>query len=168
MPWHARDVGTRTATRATTVVALLLALTGCHGGDGGDDAPGSGKTTDADCAVRIPDAVFDTLRWSPPKPAEATVRGCHRETEQGYVEVDDDKGYDRLCATLDRSGGKRPGQAADWLTGRTACAVEPATGVGTTKVVVQGQGDLATVITVVALTDTDRQVVRAAVAELAG
>jgi hypothetical protein len=73
---------------------LLLALTACSGGNN-DDEPGSGKTTDADCGDRIPNDVFDTLRWSPPKAAEITVRGCHRETEQGYVEVRDRTGnYD--------------------------------------------------------------------------
>ena len=96
------------------------------------------------------------------------MRGCHRETEQGYVEVDDDTGYDQRCATLDRRGGKKPGRPADWLEGRTACAVEPGGGVGTTKVVVKGEGDLATVITVVALTPTDQALVREAVATLAG
>jgi hypothetical protein len=37
---------------------LLLALTACSG-DQGEDEPGSGRTTDADCADRIPDAVFE-------------------------------------------------------------------------------------------------------------
>jgi len=153
--------------RAALALLVALTLAACNDDDT-EDAPGSDRTTDADCAARIPDSVFDGLRWSTPRPAEATVRGCHRETEQGYVEVDDDTGYDQRCATLDRRGGKKPGQPADWLEGRTACAVEPGGGVGTTKVVVKGEGDLATVITVVALTPTDQALVREAVATLAG
>src|SRR3954454_11048017 len=130
-------------TRAAAALVLLLALAACHG-SGGDDEPGAGRTTDADCATRIPGNIFDTLRWSPPTPAEATVRGCHRETEQGYVEVRDRTGYDKLCASLDRSGGVGPGTPVDWLGDTvTACAVEAANGVGTTKVVVKGEGDRA-------------------------
>ena len=161
-------MGIRRAALAL-LVALTLTSAACNGDDDETEhAPGSDRTTDADCAARIPDSVFDGLRWSPAEPAEATVRGCHRETEQGYVEVDDDTGYDRLCATLDRRGGKKPGRPVDWLEGRTACAVEPEGGVGTTKVVVEGRGDLATVVTVVALTPTDQALVREAVATLAG
>ena len=148
-----------------TVLVLLLALTACSGDDGGQ--PGSGRTTDADCAERIPNTVFDTLRWSPPKAAEATVSGCHRETEQGYVEVRDRTGnYDRLCQTLNRSGGVSPGKTADWLTGVTACAVEPEGDVGQTKVLVKRSGDKVTQVTVVAVDSTDRKDVRAAVADL--
>src|SRR4051812_41857251 len=127
-------------TRAGVVLLLLVALTACSGSSG-EDTPGSGRTTDADCAERIPSAVFDTLRWSPPKAAEATVRGCHRETEQGYVEVRDRSGdYDQLCRTLDRSGGVSPGKPAGWLSGVTACAVEPAGDVGQTRVLVKRSG----------------------------
>jgi hypothetical protein len=148
------------------VPAVLGTAAGCSG-DSGDDEPGSGRTTDADCATRIPSSVFDTLRWSPPKDAEATVSGCHREADQGYVEVRDRTGYDQLCATLDRSGGVAAGRPVDWLGGSvTACAVEAKNGVGTTKVVVQDHGDLATQITVTAVTETDRSLVRAAVQEL--
>jgi len=155
-------------TRVVTALLLLLALTSCSG-NGGDDEPGSGQTTDADCAERIPDTVFDTLRWSPPKAAEATVRGCHREAEQGYVEVRDRTGdYDRLCQTLNRSGGVGPGEPADWLTGFTACAVEPKGSVGQTKVLVKRSGDEITKVTVVAVSSTDRADVRAAVADLVG
>ncbi|MDX6373514.1 MAG: hypothetical protein QOD98_2502 [Nocardioidaceae bacterium] len=154
-------MGTRVAA-----LVLLLALTGCSGDDS-TDQPGSGKTKDADCAVRIPDAVFDTLRWSPPKAAEATVRGCHRETEQGYVEVRDRTGYDKLCKTLDRSGGVRPGVPVDWLGDDVvACAVEPAGDVGQTKVVVQGEGDAVTQVTIAVLTSTSQELVRAAVEKL--
>jgi hypothetical protein len=153
-------------TRVAAVLVLLLALTACSG-DNGDDEPGSGKTTDADCAERIPNTVFDTLRWSPPKAAEATVRGCHRESEQGYVEVRDRTGdYDQLCRTLDRSGGVSAGKPATWLTGVTACAVEPIGDVGQTKVLVKRSGDDVTQITVVAVDSTDRTNVRAAVADL--
>jgi hypothetical protein len=149
-----------------TVLVLLLALTACSGDDGGGQ-PGSGRTTDADCAERIPNTVFDTLRWSPPKAAEATVSGCHRETEQGYVEVRDRTGnYDRLCQTLNRSGGVSPGKPADWLTGVTACAVEPQGDVGQTKVLVKRSGDRVTQVTVVAVDSTDRKDIRAAVADL--
>jgi hypothetical protein len=153
-------------TRVAVILTLPLLLTACHD-DSGDDEPGSGRTTDADCATRIPDSVFDTLRWSPPKAAESTVRGCHRETEQGYVEVRDRTGYDQLCATLNRSGTVAPGQPVDWLEGKTACAVEPAAGVGTTRVVVKGHGDAALQVTVTALTSTDQALVRAAVEKLA-
>ena len=153
--------------RVLAALALLVALTACSGDDS-DGEPGSGRTTDADCAARIPDAVFDTLRWSPPKAAEATVRGCHREAEQGYVEVRDRAGYDKLCKTLDRSGGVGPGTPVDWLgDGVTACAVEPGAEVGQTRVVVQGNGDAALQITVAVLTSTSQDKVRAAVAELA-
>jgi hypothetical protein len=153
-------------TRVAAVLLLLLALTACSG-DQGDDEPGSGKTTDADCADRIPNDVFNTLGWSPPEAAEATVSGCHRETEQGYVEVRDRTGdYDKLCQTLDRSGGVAPGKPAHWLNDVTACAVEPSGDVGQTKVLVKGRGDLVTQVTVTAVTSTDQDKIRAAVAQL--
>jgi hypothetical protein len=162
MPWHSLRMG----TRVVAALALLLALTACSGDDS-DDQPGSGKTTDAECAGRIPDSVFDTLRWSPPKPAEATVRGCHRESEQGYVEVRDRTGYDQLCKTLDRTGGVSPGLPVDWLGDSVvACAVEPAGDVGQTKVIVQGEGDEATQITIAVLSSTTQERVRAAVEQL--
>jgi hypothetical protein len=155
-------------TRVAAALLVLLALTSCSG-DGGDDEPVSGKTTDADCAERIPTTVFDTLRWSPPEDAEATVRGCHRESEQGYVEVRDRTGdYDKLCQTLNRSGGVSPGKPADWLSGVTACAVEPPGDLGQTKVLVKRSGDLVTQVTVTAVSSTDRPDIRAAVADLVG
>ena len=154
--------------RVVATLALLLVLTACQD-NSGDDAPGSGKTTDADCATRIPDSVFNTLRWSPPKAAEATVRGCHREAKQGYVEVRDRTGYDTLCKTLDRSGGVSPGVPADWLgPDVVGCAVEPSGDVGQTRVVVQREGDHVTEITVAVLTSTAQEQVRAAVEELVG
>ena len=60
-----------------------------------------------------PTSVFDDARAGRRrKAAEATVRGCHREAEQGYVEVRDRTGdYDKLCATLDRTGGVGAGVA---------------------------------------------------------
>jgi hypothetical protein len=162
MPWHSL----RMRTRVAAVLLLLLALTACSGDDG-DDEPGSGKTSDADCANRIPDDVFNTLGWSPPKAAEATVSGCHRESEQGYVEVRDRTGdYDKLCQTLDRSGGVGPGKPAHWLSDVTACAVEPSGDVGQTKVLVKGSGDLVTQVSVVVVTSTDRDKIREAVAQL--
>ena len=95
------------------------------------------------------------------------MRGCHREAEQGYVEVRDRTGYDKLCKTLDRSGGKAPGVPADWLGGEVvACAVEPVGDVGQTRVVVQREGNEVTQITIAALTSTSQEQVRAAVAEL--
>jgi hypothetical protein len=155
-------------TRVVAALLLLLALTACSGDDG-DHEPGSGKTTDADCAERIPVTVFDTLRWSPPKDAEATVSGCHRESEQGYVEVRDRTGdYDELCQTLNRSGGVTPGTPATWLSGLTACAVEPKADVGQTKVLVKRKGDLVTQVIVTAVSSTDRADIRAAVADLVG
>jgi hypothetical protein len=168
MPWQAAVMGTR-----AVVVALLLALgpmlAACTGDDSGAE-PGQDKTSDADCADRIPDHVFTVLAWTvTSKPAEATVRGCHREAEEGYVEVRERTGYDKLCATLDRTGGVGPGTPVDWLDGTvTACAVEPAQDVGQTKVVVKGSGDQATQITIAVLTSTPQAKVREAVAELVG
>jgi hypothetical protein len=116
--------------------------------------------------VALPDGVFTTLGWTvPAEPAEVTVRGCHRETEQGYVEVRPRPAYDGLCDTLDRTGTPAPGQPVEWLGDRTACAVEPADGVGQTKVAVK-QGDRALVITVVAVTATDQSKVRQAVEQV--
>ena len=162
MPWQASGMGIRLALAAVAV----LALAGCSGDDPGA-GPGDEKTTDADCAARIPDHVFDTLGWSSPKAAEATVRGCHREAEQGYVELRDRTGdYDRLCQTLDRSGQVGPGTPADWLDDVTACAVEPSGDVGQTKVLVKGSGELLTQITVVVVSSTDQAKVRGAVQQL--
>jgi len=163
MPWHALDMRTRAAS-----LVLLLALAACTSGGSEDPglAPDPRTTTDAQCAVRLPDSVFDTLGWAAPKPAEATVRGCHRETEQGYVEVRDRSGdYAKLCRTLDRSGGVGPGVPADWLTGFTGCAVEPTGDVGQTKVLVK-RDHVVTLVTVVALSSTPQTQVRAAVQEL--
>jgi len=163
MPWHA--LGMR--TRAAGLVALL-ALAACTGGGSEDPGPQPepDETTDAQCAVRLPDGVFDTLRWSAPKPAEATVRGCHREAEQGYVEVRDRTGdYAKLCRTLDRSGGVGPGATADWLTGVTACAVEPTGDVGQTKVLVK-RNHFVTLVTIAVLSSTPQAQVRAAVQQL--
>src|SRR4051794_14839542 len=155
-----------TTRLAGMAVLAMVALGACSGGSS-EDQPGSSETTDADCAVRIPVSVFDTLGWSPPKAAEATVSGCHRESEQGYVEVRDRTGdYDRLCQTLDRSGGVGPGKPAHWLGDVTACAVEPSGDVGQTKVLVKGSGDLVTQVSVVVVTNTDRDKIRAAVAQL--
>jgi hypothetical protein len=158
-------MGTRVAA-----VALLLALTACSGEEDPGLQPDPNVTTDAECAERIPDTVFTTLAWTvSSKPAEATVRGCHREAEQGYVEVRERTGYDKLCKTLDRSGGVAPGVPADWLgTDVVACAVEPAGDVGQTKVVVQREGDEATQVIIAVLTSTPQPQVRAAVAELVG
>ena len=79
----------------------------------------------------------------------------------------DRAGYDKLCRTLDRTGGVGPGTPVDWLGGSvTACAVEPVGDVGQTRVVVQGDGDTATQVTVAVLTSTPQAQVRAAVAEL--
>ena len=152
---------------ALLAVAVLLPLTGCSDDD---DArtPEAEPTTDSDCASRIPDHVFTTLGWTPTADgATATMRGCHREAEQGYVEVRARSGYDRICATLDRTGTVGPGQPVDWLGADvTACAVEPAADVGQTKVAVQGSGDEVTQVTIAVLTGTPQAQVRAAVAEL--
>ena len=124
----------------------------------------------ASCAQRIPDEVFTTLAWTPTtEGATATIRGCHREATQGYLEVRDRTGYRRLCRTLDRTGGVGPGVPVDWLGDDvTACAVEPDRDVGQTKVLVRGAGNQATQVKVVVLTSTPRDRVRAAVAVLVG
>jgi hypothetical protein len=163
MPWQAARMGIRPVLLG---LAAVLALTGCSGDDGDD--PGQQPTTDADCARAIPDGVFTTLGWTPTEEgAEATVRGCHREAEQGYVEVRDRTGYDQLCATLDRTGEVGAGTPVDWLgEDVTACSVEPETDVGQTKVVVKGDGDAVTQVIIAVLTSTPQAKVRAAVAEL--
>jgi hypothetical protein len=150
--------------------ALLLALTACSGEDDSGPEPEPDVTTDAECAARIPDTVFTTLGWTATsEPPEPTVRGCHREAEQGYVDVRDRTGYDKLCATLDRSGGVAPGTPVDWLGASvTACAVEPDVDVGQTRVVVERGSDEVTQITIAVLTSTPQAQVRAAVAELVG
>jgi hypothetical protein len=163
MPWHALDM----RTRGLVLALVLAALTGCSGDDDGGGVTDPTPTTDAACAERIPDGVFETLGWSAPRPAEATVRGCHRETDQGYVEVRDrtDGDYAKLCRTLDRSGGVAPGVPADWLTGSTGCAVEPTGEVGQTKVLVKGD-HVVTLVTVAVLASTPQAQVRAAVQQL--
>jgi len=155
--------------RLGVAVAALVALAGCSDDDG-ERSPQAEPTTDADCARMLPDGVFTTLGWTPTaEGATATVRGCHREAEQGYVEVRERRDYDRLCATLDRTGGVAPGVQVDWLGDEvTACAVEPTADVGQTRVVVKRDGDRVTQVTVVALTATARTQVRAAIAELVG
>jgi hypothetical protein len=165
MPWQAARMGAR-----VVALVLLLSLAACINDDGHEEAPEPTPTSDADCARLIPDHVFETLGWTGAvKPAEATVRGCHRESEQGYVEVRERTGYDRLCRTLDRSGGVAPGTPADWLGAEVvACAVEPVGDVGQTKVVVQGEGDDVTQVTIAVLTSTPQAQVREAVAELVG
>jgi hypothetical protein len=168
MPWQAARMGTRVAASAL-ILALAPVLTACSGDEPGP-GPGQHTTSDADCALRIPDHVFTILGWTATgKPAEATVRGCHREAEQGYVEVRERSGYDRLCRTLDRSGGVSPGVPVDWLGADVvACAVEPVGDIGQTKVVVQEEGDKVTQVTIAVLTSTSQAQVRAAVAELVG
>jgi hypothetical protein len=150
------------------VLLLLLVATGCSA----DDAPGppaAEATSDADCAPLLPDGVFTTLGWDPTaEGATATVRGCHREAEQGYVEVRRRRAeqYDDLCATLDRVGTPAPGVSAPWLGPElTACAVEPGADVGTTKVVLRADG-VVWQLTVVALAPTTQERVRAALVEL--
>jgi hypothetical protein len=167
MPWQAARMGIRPVLAAATTV---LALAGCSGEEDSGLGPDQNVTTDADCAERIPDAVFTTLGWTATgKPAEVTVRGCHREAEQGYVEVRERTGYDHLCTTLDRTGGVSPGVPADWLGADvTACAVEPQTDVGQTKVVVKRSGNAATQVTIAVLTTTPQERVRAAVRQLVG
>ena len=159
-------MGIRLVVLGLAVLPGFVALAGCSDNDGAD--AGQEPTTDAGCARVIPDGVFTTLGWTPTgEAAEATVRGCHREAEQGYVEVRDRTGYDELCATLDRTGGVGPGKPVDWLgEGVTACAVEPPTDVGQTKVVVKRDGDAATQVTIAVLASTPQEKVRAAVAEL--
>jgi hypothetical protein len=166
MPWQAAFMGTRVAA-AVLLLALGQTVAACSGDDRVDPSPVH-QTSDADCAQRIPDHVFTILGWTASsKPPEATVRGCHREAQQGYVEVRDRTGYDKLCKTLDRSGGKAPGVPADWVGDDVvACAVEPVGDVGQTRVVVQREGDEVTQITVAVLASTPQSDVRAAVLEL--
>jgi len=155
--------------RLGVAVITLLALAGCSDDDGAQ-SPQAGPTTDADCVRLLPDEVFTTLGWAPTaEGATATVRGCHRESDQGYVEVrrrDVDQ-YDQQCATLDRTGTPAPGQPAPWLDADlTACAVEPGADVGTTRVLLRTE-DEAWLLTVVALSPTAPEQVRAALVELA-
>jgi hypothetical protein len=147
-------------------VAVLLLPTGCSEDTG--RVPSSEETTDADCAAQISDQVFTTLGWTPTaEGATATVRGCRREAEQGYVEVRERRGYDKLCATLDRTGALGPGLPVDWLGADvTACAVEADGDVGQTKVVVKTDDDTVTQVTIAVLTSTPQAQVRAAVGEL--
>jgi hypothetical protein len=169
VPWQAVDVGTRVAVLA--LLALLPpALTACtSSSDPAGPGPTARTTTAAQCAEVLTDDVFATLGWTPTgEPAESTVRGCHREAEQGYVEVRERRGYDELCATLDRTGQVGPGTPVDWLGERTACAVEPDAEVGSTVVVVKGTRGRVTQVTVAAVAPTPRSDVRAAVAELLG
>jgi hypothetical protein len=57
----------------------------------------------------------------------------------------------------------------DWLgADMVACAVEPGGDLGQTRVVVQREGDAVTQVTIAALTNTDQELVRAAVKELVG
>jgi hypothetical protein len=170
-------MGIRRGLVMTVAVVLAGTLAGCSDDDDAS-RPRAERTTDSDCARVIPDDVFTTLGWTPTaEGATATVRGCHREAEQGYVEVRERTGYDRLCATLDRAGEVGPGAPVDWLGDDvTACAVEPTAEVGQTWVVVRGDGagdgdgdgDEVTQVSVVVLTATGRDRVRAAVAELVG
>jgi hypothetical protein len=160
----------RGRTALLTGLALLVG-TGCLAACT-DDEPGettTGQVTDADCDAVIPESVITGLGWTAHGPAESTVRGCHREGEQGYVEVREQPhaSYATLCRGLDNTGGTAPGVPVDWLDGLTACAVEPATGTGSTKVLVKRDPG-ATLVTVAALEPTDRARVRAAVQALLG
>lgn len=153
------------ALRYAVAAALAgLALAGCSGDD--PAAPTAQPTSDADCAATVPASVLTDLGWTPHGAPEATVRGCHREAEQGYVEVRDrpDASYARLCRHVDPTTAKAPAVAVDWLGADvTACALEPAAGVGTTRVLVREDHGVRE-ITVAVLTATPRAKVRAAVA----
>jgi hypothetical protein len=147
--------------RLAPLLPALLLLAACSGSP---DAPSAERTTDASCDAVIPASVITDLGWTPRGAATSTVRGCHREGEQGYVEVRSrpSASYAALCRTLDNTGGTAPGVPVDWLGRRTACAVEPTSGVGSTKVVVKA-GKGVTEVTVTAVTATDPALVRAAV-----
>jgi len=176
MPWQAGRVGIRRSLAVALCPLLAVATAGCSGDDDGSAPTGQPSvTTAAECLSRVPDDVLTTLGWTPVgDEAEATQRGCRREAEQGYVEVRDRPGgYDRLCATLDRSGGVAAGVPADWLgelLGRTvtACAVEPGADVGATKVALERDGGAVTEVTVAVLSPTPQAQVREAVAALLG
>jgi len=169
MPWQA--LGMRTRFGLLAVVVLLLP-TACSD-DEPAEPPVAQVTTDADCVTSIPDEVFTTLGWVPTVDgATSTVRGCRRQASQGYVEVRRrTANYDRVCATLDRTGTPGPGVPAPWLGEDVkACAVEPdATGgqnVGQTKVVLAEGKQQVLQIFVAALTDTPQGKVRKAVKQL--
>lgn len=176
MPWQAGRVGIHRSLAAIVSVLCVAGLAGCSSDDDSRPSPGTPSvTTAAECLSRVPDDVLTTLGWTPVGDgAEATQRGCRREAEQGYVEVRDRPGgYDRICATLDRSGGVGAGAPADWLgelLGRpvTACAVEPGADVGATKVVLERDGGEVTEVTVAVLSPTPQAQVREAVAALLG
>ena len=134
------------------------------------DQPGSDTTTDAECAGRIPDR---GLRHPPLVTSQA--RGGDRPRLPPGVGAGVRRGpatapaTTSACETLDRTGGVSPGAPVDWLGDNVvACAVEPAGDVGQTKVIVQGEGDEATQITIAVLSSTTQERVRAAVAELVG
>jgi hypothetical protein len=159
MPWHAARMGTRVAT-----VALLLALTACTSEE--PDEQQSEPISDHECMDALPDDVFTTLGWTPTDdPAEATIRGCHREANEGYVEVRNRTDYEGVCATVDHTQPREPAPAVDWLDDEVACGLEPDEDVGLTRVVVR-RGDDALQITVAVLTPTDRALVREAVQQV--
>jgi hypothetical protein len=163
MPWQAGRMGIRIV--ALALVAILAS--GCTD----DEAPegsSTGAVTDADCARIIPESVITGLGWTPHASPESTIRGCHREGEQGYVEVREQPhaSYAKQCKTLDNTGGLAPGTPVDWLGADvTACAVEPSAGTGSTKVVVKREKG-TTLVTVAALVPTDQALVREAVESL--
>ena len=163
MPWQAASMGTRVAA-----FALLLALTACT-----DDDAVEPTTVRPDLRrrVRRPDprprlrhARLDRRPARRPRPpcGAATARPSRGTSRSATA-----PNYDKLCRTLDRSGGVGPGVPADWVgDGVVACAVEPVGGVGQTKVVVQREGDEVTQVTIAVLARTSQEQVRAAVQEL--
>ena len=160
-------------TRFGLLLAVLFLSTGCGDDPPPPDAPVAQATTDEQCVTSIPDEVFTTLGWTPTAGgAPSTVRGCRRQSPQGYVEVRRrTASYDEVCATLDRTGTVGPGVPAPWLGEDVeACVVEPddvgGEHVGQTKVVVAEGEKQVLQIFVAALTDTPRGQVRKAVKQL--
>jgi len=152
-------MGTRVAA-----LVLLFAFGACTTEE--PDGEQSEPISDYECVNALPDGVFTTLGWTPTdEPAEATIRGCHREANQGYVEVRNRTDYEAVCATVDHTEPREPAPPIDWLDDEVACGLEPDEDIGLTRIVVR-RGEDALQISVAVLAPTDRALVRKAVQQL--